>query len=654
MAKKKDRTEKPEVAPLSSKKKFHFNAKHFLIGIAIFLLLVATLFTALLLFPLKTVNAETETDSSVCSNGIFIFPDAYKTNSTQYNRKFTGVKKLAGQKVFAQKLCFTPKHLLAENQEYSPSVYFVNSKIFPKYIEIKTKPYPKVDSELFNRENPLVPNETISLTTNKSNSLIDYYISTPEKNSKCQQESGNVKCDLVSLELKQGSEYDLEIWSSTGNKKLKTFWSKKVSTVKALYSDFASITANDVITNHHPEIIIGFNEKLIGIENVTLEALNADGTRTAIEISSEPLENQVKITLSQKLTASTKYELTIAKAVGESGAFLEAPYKLSFETSAGPAVISTNLKATGVPANGAIYIQFDQPIKLGQNLNSLISLGGKAFTASVYASTITIIPQGFAACESGNLTVAPGILNQFDVASATSYSVNFRTSCVTAVTVGYSVQGRPINAFIFGNGPHTALFHGTIHGSEAGTYYTMNSWIAELEANAAKIPADKRVIVIPNMNPDGLAKGQRLNVNGVDINRNFLTANWQQETYLTGGVVFPNGGGSAPFSEPETQTLRNVMLNYAPYITVSFHSAGSYVISNGAGAADAIASNYSAMSGYTYSSAAGSGTVFDYSITGSFDQWAADNGFTTILIEQSGNGNEIGRNRNALWHLVSM
>lgn len=120
---------------------------------------------------------------------------------------------------------------------------------------------------------------------------------------------------------------------------------------------------------------------------------------------------------------------------------------------------------------------------------------------------------------------------------------------------GKSWQGRPLWSFAFGKGKNITLYLGGVHsGTERGTVEILNRWLSYLQNHKKIIPKNHKVIIIPNLNPDGYANYTRTNAHGVDLNRNF-DVNWQRWGNFWSIYIY---AGPKPFSEPESVALRNL------------------------------------------------------------------------------------------------
>jgi murein peptide amidase A len=125
--------------------------------------------------------------------------------------------------------------------------------------------------------------------------------------------------------------------------------------------------------------------------------------------------------------------------------------------------------------------------------------------------------------------------------------------------IGHSVRDRPI--FLFKSGQSEAelkvLVVGGIHGDEAAGMRITRRLIAAAPA------AGTELLVIPTINPDGVAAGTRGNAHGVDLNRNF-PFRWRP---LGGGEY----SGTGPLSEPESRAAHRLILREKPDVTIWFH-----------------------------------------------------------------------------------
>jgi protein MpaA len=182
----------------------------------------------------------------------------------------------------------------------------------------------------------------------------------------------------------------------------------------------------------------------------------------------------------------------------------------------------------------------------------------------------------------------------------------------------------------------------------------MQDWIANLDSTAYKIPADKKIVIIPAVNPDGLAASTRYNANNVNLDRNFPSANWATDIDNGSGIDI-GGGGASPMSEPETKALANLTTRLQPRLEVSFHAQGSLVGANQYGDSTAIGNLYAANVGYGSMIGHAEATM-GYSITGEYEDWAGQQyGTPAILIElPTLTGRYFWAHQSTLWKMVNI
>ena len=100
------------------------------------------------------------------------------------------------------------------------------------------------------------------------------------------------------------------------------------------------------------------------------------------------------------------------------------------------------------------------------------------------------------------------------------------------------------------------------------------NWIAA----AQETPSNIHWRFVPLMNPDGMLvnKPTRMNANGVDLNRNFPTPNWDKEAPHYWNQRTKNDPrrypGPKPLSEPESKWLFDEMERWKPNLIVSVHA----------------------------------------------------------------------------------
>jgi PKD repeat protein len=227
--------------------------------------------------------------------------------------------------------------------------------------------------------------------------------------------------------------------------------------------------------------------------------------------------------------------------------------------------------------------------------------------------------------------------------------------------LGQSVQGRSIWGLKISDNPNVEenevelRFCGAHHGNEYMSVeipllfawdlvqnYTIDPEITDLIDN-------REIWIIPMVNPDGRQMGQRRNANNVDLNRDY--------GYMWNGA----GSSPSPFSQPETQTIREHALDNNIVLSYSYHTTAQYVnyvwnykpqptpdepwiimISDVYGDL----SGYQPINGFDWYQTTGDTNDFSYGCYGGID--------TTIETLNSNIQSEWNRNRDAMYYALNI
>ena len=158
----------------------------------------------------------------------------------------------------------------------------------------------------------------------------------------------------------------------------------------------------------------------------------------------------------------------------------------------------------------------------------------------------------------------------------------------------------------------TVLVIGCFHGDEPQGKYLIAEYLKQFP--------DSKMLFIPCLNEYGVEHNVRTNKNGVDLNRNFPTKNWE----LTQRNEF--FGGETPASEEETRFVINVVEKYNPKFILTLHAP--FKVVNYDGEAREIAEEISKIINYPVEANIG------YPTPGSFGTWAGiEKEIPTITLE---------------------
>ena len=128
--------------------------------------------------------------------------------------------------------------------------------------------------------------------------------------------------------------------------------------------------------------------------------------------------------------------------------------------------------------------------------------------------------------------------------------------------VGKSIENRPIEYIVLGQGRNATFILAAIHGSEKAGIPLVRRLARYLQQYPHLLQGCK-VVLLPVVNPDGVAHNTRFNARGVDLNRNFPTSN----------RINSRRFGRTALSEPEARVIEQLIRQYAPDRIVSIHQS---------------------------------------------------------------------------------
>lgn len=606
---------------------------------------------------LKSYDSIIRNSQQFCLEGDFFFPTLYTLgNPIPSTIEIKNERKLFDRfTIYADTICFLPTQLLPEEKEYTLTLTYLGQtglNLFEKEILLTTDEYPEVVEVSYKKE--INTSESLKYELEYENDFLDYYvvIDGTEQKGTCTKEGKELSCDLDDLDLEYGKKYEISVIAMHDEDIVKEFNSVEIETLSAVEVVSSSIKNGAVLTTLSiPKIVLEINKEITNTCTTVLTEVNGSQIQSICTANG----TEVSVVPQGTFRQNTKYELKLSNLVGLDGSIMNNEYTMQFSIGDGPRISSTNITSTNFSVTGNIELTFNQGINSTQNIKSFILFNsGTDYKYSISKNKVIINPNtNLSGCKQYSLSIQKGITSDTALVSTKAYTYALKTTCARVASIGTSVQGRKIYANYYGTGSKKIIFYAAIHGTEANTSSTLRKWMKELELNYYKIPADKTVIVITALNPDGVANKNRFNANGVDINRNFQTLDWVSGTYFK-STYYPTGGGAYPFSEPETVAIRNFITSQGAYLTIAYHSAAGYVIPSALTKSKEYGTIYSQLSGYRYI-APGSEGSFSYDITGSFDDWGEQNGFNTLTIElSSAYVDEFERNLSAMWKMVSL
>jgi len=589
--------------------------------------LAALLYSAVFFIP-KDVQFSYATET--CVGQFMLAPNLERADSSQFDIQFKDTLSIGSIVLASKTICITPK-TPPEEGTYTAGVAPFGGVIFRKqlHVTVPTTPVARA-SDVVGASISTAKPLKIKLTS--ADIIHQYTLKIADQTASCTEATGELSCNIVPLNLNHGAEYSAALYQ-TYKENDKKVLEGTLQTLQSLLMTTASVTEGQTMFDKPTSFSFTFDQAVTD-DDVSLVKVTGDTTED-VSLKKDVQGQTVTISFAD-LARESSYRVTIKQAIGANGSSLAEPISRSFTTSGGPKVTGVSAGTNSTGRNATIIVTFDQSVDASADLTAYARAEGLTATVRRQSDTQLAFTIQGGDCTAFSLIVDKGLKSGSNgELSKDAWRFNSRTICGYSWSIGQSVQGRSIIAYSFGTGASTILFTGGMHGSEPSGYSTMLAFAQYLQAYGDIVPAGKRIVIVPNTNPDGIAVGSRNNSQNVNLDRNYPTSNWKASIETASGTL-PTGGGITAGSEPETAALMALTRQLRPRLEVSFHAQGSLVGANKFADSVAIGDTYARTVGYAtmyYDAEA----VMGYPMTGEYEDWMGEEmGLPAILIELPG------------------
>lgn len=627
-----------------------------------FALIMGFLFVAAMywaLFAPQTI-AYTFASHQACQTSPRLFPTFSQLETSQpFQLERPATIRLASWPIYSHTLCAKPQAAPQASQAYGHKERLFGQALLGHTITVNTSRLPSLAQK---PEPQMVPLDGVLVNKlSQTDAVFRYQVELGANKVECAVKSQTISCPLASLQLAYATQYELPVVRYFNNQAQGILTTTSVKTLTPVAVTASSIASGSSVLQKPLDITLQTDKPLQAIGAVSLVAKNSNNTETVIPVTPKIEGQTINIAFSKELARKTSFQLHIASLTAQDGSGLATKsLTIPFSTSGGPVVKGANIGSRNIAQGQTIQLTFDQTLLPNQDVAAIVSfiVGGQPQPAafSIAGNKLSIKPAAaLPLCAPFTIKLSAAIQSEFGISGDSTYSVNSRAICYTTFSIGSSIRGRAITAYRFGSGPNPIIYLGGMHGSESNSRSIMTEWFNELNANPQRL-GSRSLVVIPGVNPDGLASGSRLNAHNVDLNRNFPASDWKSIVTSPQSPTPSPAGGPTPLSEPESRAVASYIQQTQPRLVMSFHSAAAVVEANEAGDSTAIASVYAAKARYRAIPKSQSAPVFQYDTTGAMEDWMRSSlGKPAIVVELlSRTSSEFGRNRDALWYTTGL
>lgn len=205
-----------------------------------------------------------------------------------------------------------------------------------------------------------------------------------------------------------------------------------------------------------------------------------------------------------------------------------------------------------------------------------------------------------------------------------------------------STDRRPIETLTLGKGSFRVAVLGSLHGDEVQSVALVDELAHSLQTHPEQL-ASSTVLLIKSPNPDGYVRRTPHNINGIDLNRNFPSTNWQ--------AISSGRAGSHAASEAETRVVIRLLEDFRPALLVHVKDSRGTATVNYEGPESARASQVATRNGSQVAHDLGQAT------SGSVENFADTRlqcpSLTLLIPRESSTSAAWSKNRDALVAAVS-
>ncbi|HSW74900.1 MAG TPA: DUF2817 domain-containing protein [Candidatus Saccharimonadales bacterium] len=597
--------------------------------------------------------------SAHCAASPAFLPSSTAVRQTNFTIRHVPSLTLFHTTLYSSQVCVTPIRPLQGDHLYlaKDPVNYLGLR-FTRQIKVITGSLPSAMPVKMNSVAlPLIIPAVFKLTA--PDTTFGYELAANSKTTSCQLQGTMVRCLPAKLQLAYGSHYSIRLIRTFQGQSADTVLTRSVQTMSATSVTASSIAPGGTVYDSPNQLTLTTNNALQSIGTVSLRA-SLNGVTQDVPVHSSFKNNTITVSFASALPRHAALTLHLDQLTAVNSSQLEAAYSLPFTTSGGPKVTGVNIAATNVDLRPSVVISFDQPLLSNQAASGLVTLAANGTAQPISASIsgnnlIITLSREVPVCARLNLATTAGVQNSYGISGDGAWSFSARARCYTTFSLGASARGRPITAYQFGSGSTLIVYMAAMHGNESNTSSLLQQWTRALNADPDRIPSDHTLVVIPEVNPDGVTANIRQNADNIDLNRNFPANNWQTVVTEPGGNGQPtNQGGSSPLSEPESRAIADYIQAHRPRLVLTYHSAAAVVEANDAGDSDALGATYAKLSAYKNVPTFAIGDTFDYSTTGAMEDWMHDKlGLPALVIElRTMTSSEYNTNIAAMWAMT--